>query len=119
MDTLSIVSALNAVAERLHRDGVPPHPDLILLKAEFERAQTEEKVRVVRAAVLTFAQFVLYLSAVLSAFWLWPDMKSWASLIVPAATFEGIGTDATLVSVLVILSLTYGFLFWRLRGRFS
>ena len=114
-NTLSIVKALANVAGQLSRQGVPPHPNLIWLKAELEREQTEEKARVRRAAALTIVQFVLYVAVLLSAFWLWPDLKSWGSLIVPAETFEGIRTDATLVTVLLSLGLTYGLLFWRLR----
>ncbi|HET9219398.1 MAG TPA: hypothetical protein VFR18_20595 [Terriglobia bacterium] len=114
-DTLSIVRTLNGVAGRLSREGATPHPNLIWLKAELEREQREEKGRVYRAAVLSVAQFVLCLAVLLSAYLLWPDMRSWASLIVPAETFEGIRTDATSVTALLILGLTYGLLFWRLR----
>ena len=81
--------------------------------------QASETARIRKSALhQVIIQSVLWLTILIAAFWLWPAIKGWASLLFPASAFEGLGAHATSMSVLVVLGLTYGFLFWRFRGTF-
>ena len=118
-DTQSISSALGSVTKRLTSDGVPPHPTLVWIKARLEQEQASETARIRESALRhVIIQFVLWLTILLAAFRLWPVIKGWASVIFPASAFEGLGAHTASMSVLVVLGLTYGFLFWRYRGTF-